>query len=166
MSDRGQTSVDLLAAVGVFIVAFGFVVGFIPGLLSPFEGDVAAPLVADRTATTLGDDLLAGTAPGDLDPACTAAFFGASSASDAGCPFDRSASLTERVGIDRDHHLHVRLVRKGAVVCGDSSGMTPCADGGTRLATDEVPPPSGAVTTARRAVSVDDRDAVLEVTVW
>lgn len=165
---RGQTAIDFLVAMGVFLLTVGFVVGFLPGMLAPFGTDQEHPTVADRSADALAGSLVAEAGvPGELNTTCTLAFFGA--AADSGCPFDAGDPLAERIGVDSQYRLNVTLERgaggTSAVLCTDGSGVEPCGAGGTRLAVGPPSPGNGA-TTAVRTVRVDEQDAVLLVRVW
>lgn len=159
---RGQTGIDFLVAMAVFLLTVGFVVGFVPGLLAPFGTQQEHPVVADRTADLLAGTLLAGRSPGALNGTCTRAFFGA--AADGGCPFDAAAPLHERVGIDDGYQLNVTVERAdGGVLCADGGAIEPCP-GGDRLAAG--PPGGNSVTTAVRAVQVDGREATVVIRIW
>lgn len=166
---RGQTHIDFLVGVGVFLLTVGFVFAFVPGMVTPFAGGQEHPVVADRAGGALAEDLLADGSPSVLNTSCTLAFFGA--ASDAGCPFDAAVPLTERVGIDARYRLNVSLKRADSggidVLCTDGTGVQPCASGGDRLAAGPaIPQDSNSVTVATRGVYVDGTTAVLEVSVW
>lgn len=166
--DRGQTNLDFLVGIGVFIATVAFVTAFTTSLLSPFVADQSKPVVADRVADDLLGEELAGGDPSELDLACTRAFFGGP---DAACPFDQSNALAERLDV-ADHTLNVTVESNapGAsarqVLCADADGLTNCSGGGTRLAAGATPPGSGTVVTATRVAHVDGRTVAVVVRVW
>jgi hypothetical protein len=160
--------VDFVVAIGVFLLTVGFVVAFVPQLTAPYQ-EQEDPAVAQRVTSGLADNLLAGDAPSTLDEACTVAFFTQSGA--GGCPFDTSNALTDQVGVGPRYRVNVTLERD---VTGDAELDVLCANSGSIGACGSDPlrigPPTPAdrrsVASSRRAVTVDGRDAVLEVTVW
>lgn len=170
--DRGQTTIDFLVGIGVFMVTFGFVVGFIPSVVAPFADNQEPPVVADRVVSTLTDDLLASQSSGVLNTSCTLAFFD-DSLSSSECSFDNSNDLTDRVGITSRYRLNISLIHADTTggtadpLCTDGATVQPCSDGGERLAVGPtLPRDSNAVTTAARTVRVDQTTAVLVVRVW
>lgn len=55
----GQTSLDFIAGIAIFITAFLFVFTFIPGMLTPFQSDSdALTMTADRVGISLVDNRL------------------------------------------------------------------------------------------------------------
>lgn len=50
---RGQTGIDFVVGVGIFLLTMAFVVGFVPGMFAPFGHGTQAPIVADRAADSL-----------------------------------------------------------------------------------------------------------------
>lgn len=182
---RGQTGVDFLVGVGVFMLTVGFVVAFVPGMFSPFVGGQELSLVADRGADTLVGDLLAAPAPSVLDEGCTVAFFGVGS--DAGCGFSQAETtgdgLASELGLTNPdspryntvYRVNVTLERsvpgtpEREVLCGSdtpSPSVHTCGSG-TRLA---VGPPvtstTESVVTTSRVVYVSGGEAILVVRVW
>lgn len=184
LDGRGQTGVDFLVGVGVFILTVGFAVAFAPGMFSPFVEGQAQPLAADRAADTLVGALLVGERPSTLDTACTLAFFGVGSAT---CPFEPSETtgdgLARELGLtdptseryNSVYRVNVTLERgvagspESVVLCGSdapSPSVHDCSTG-TRLAVG--PPPdrtTASVVVATRVVRVDETDATLVVRVW
>lgn len=60
-TERGQTALDFVVAMGVFLLAVTFVLAFIPSMFAPFFGmGVGDELTADRAASTLIDQELSG----------------------------------------------------------------------------------------------------------
>lgn len=171
-SDRGQTGIDFVFGVGVFLLSIAFVFSFVPGMLAPFGDAAGATIVADRIGDELVYDDLAGTAgPSVLDEQCTLAFFGHSSPAD--CPFEDSGDPEEWLAIPAGTHLNVTIEKNldGAagreVACWESGRLTDCDSGGDRLAYGEPTPAMGAsVATASRVVYMGDTEAVLMVRVW
>lgn len=170
-ADRGQTNLDFIVGIVVFLVGLSFVLGAVPGFLAPYD-DQEEPLVAQRVTATVADSLLAASSdPGRLDVTCTEAFFAGSGG--AGCTFDATDSLDERVGVSPWYQLNVTLTwnvsggpdREFLCVSGGTVG--PCGSGGTRLATGpDVPRGSQSVAADRRLVVVGDQRAILDVRVW
>lgn len=166
--NRGQTNIDFVLGIVVFLLAFSFLVAATPQLLAPYE-EQETPLVAERVASALADSLLAERGnPGFLDAGCTSVFFNVSSASD--CPFQSDESLTDRVGVEQTYRVNVTLKWN---VTGDSDLEVLCYDGdvGT-CGTDplaigpSVPRKHRSVAVERRTVVVGDQPAILEVRVW
>lgn len=172
--DRGQTGVDFLIGIGIFLLTAGFVFGFVPGILVPFDGDQSAPLVSDRVADTLVDDYFVDR-PGSvvLNETCTVAFFNASVVDGSGCGFDPSEpDLAARLGIDGGYRMNVTVVRNvpgnqtRARLYGDADGVTTDASGTTPLAVGDPVPAQGSISTATRLVHVGGQDAVVVVKLW
>jgi hypothetical protein len=65
-----QMSIDFVIGVGIFLMAFIFVLIAIPGLFTPFQSNSdELTMTADRVATTLTENVLPETAPtGELLP--------------------------------------------------------------------------------------------------
>lgn len=175
--DRGQTGLDYLVGIGVFLLTVGFVVAFVPGTLSPFTAGTEQPLVADRAADTVVAGLADGPEPNVLNTTCTLAFFGVGS--DTRCAFDGSETseddtLAAALGLREFTRVNVTLERTvdGTATREICSGTaSPPAieaggSGGTPLATGPPVPDDGAVVTATRTVYVDGMDAVVVVRVW
>lgn len=176
---RGQTGLDFLVGIGVFLLTVGFVVGFLPGTLTPFGEATERPLVADRAADAVVAGLADGPEPNVLNATCTLAFFGVGS--DAGCAFDASETTTDdglraELGAPAFTRVNVTLERSVAgttdreIRCGTAPPAVPlvhaCTPGDSRLATGPPAPSAGGVVTATRTVSVDGGDAVVVVRVW
>lgn len=169
-SARAQTGVDFITAMGVFMVAVGFVIGFVPDIIAPFQAGQADALVVDRAASALADGVLGDPSnPSVLNTTCTVAFFGHGAAT--GCAFDAGDELTDRVGIDSQYKMNVTLERGTGngqqVLCTDGDVIQSCDEGGDELATG--PPAPGdraSVVHGQRAVYVDADAAVLVVRIW
>ena len=172
-SNRGQTGVDFVVGMGVFLVAVAFVMSFVPGMMTPFGDGNGAPMIADHVADELVYGALADHArPSTLDEQCTLAFFGLNTTT--GCPFDDPANATDWLGVPTGYHLNVtveRYVGGGTGperLCGSSVAVTTCTSPtDERLVWgEEVPVTSASVTTASRVVYLDGEDAVVLVRVW
>lgn len=146
---RGQTTLDFAVGVSVFLVTAAFAFAFVPGVIAPFaDPGTADPVTANRLADDLATDRL--TAAGDeyaLDADRTAGFFG---------------------GPDAVGSLAVPAFRTVNVTVGapGGDGTGPVTVGGERAAAGPPTPPDADVTTAWRAVTVDDRRLELTVRVW
>ncbi|MFB6109067.1 MAG: hypothetical protein ABEJ82_09570 [Haloplanus sp.] len=179
MSDRGQTTIDFAIGTSVFLVTVAFVVAFVPGIFQPFVRGPQEELAGvDRVADTVSRDLLGGSDRSyRIDRDCTVAFFD-DSVSDAGCRFDNSESIRDRIGVTDRHELNVTLV--GADVDGDGSPDQLCADAdhafeeegtagfscATRLSGGAPVPNDGTSVVARRVVHVGGTDATVLVRMW
>lgn len=170
--DRGQTGIDFIIGVGIFLLTIAFVFSFVPGTLAPFGDDTAAPVVADRIADELVHQALAGAnGPSVLDERCTLAFFGYAASTD--CHFDGAGQPEDWLAVPPRTTLNVTVEKNldGAtgreVVCLDAGTITDCNNGGDRLAYGAPPPQTGgSVATASRVVSLGGTDAVVVVRLW
>lgn len=159
---RGQTTLDFVLAIGIFVVAVAFVFGFVPGMLDPFTQDQAEGQVADRVADAVVDELAHGVgAPAELNETKTVTYF------------DGGTALAERVGVASTYGINVTVGRpvEGAsgltVLCGEDGAVQPCAANGEALQMGQpVPASSTTEATARRTVIVDDQIAIVSVRVW
>lgn len=159
---RGQTTIDFAIGVGVFMVVIVFVIGFIPGMLQPFVGGQNRPLVADRAATQLSENLLASPEnPYVLNATCTEAFFEQMQSDTAApntCRFDSSSgTLSTVLGMGSSVRMNVTIE--------DESGILDI-NGRSLAAGSEVPTRTGSVVVAERAVLIEGRTARLYVRVW
>jgi hypothetical protein len=148
---RGQTGVDFIVGVGIFLLTIGFVVSFVPGMLTPFGDDTASPLVTDRVADELATDLLS-TGPGTdtLDPDRTQAFFAA-------------GTVPDRLAVPDGTNLNVTVMENVP----DSPVREIATSGGTRLALGPTVPDMGAsVSTATRTAALSGTAHVVEVRTW
>lgn len=171
IDERGQTAVDFLVGVGVFVLVLALVFAFVPELFAPFDDDQARPLVADRSADRLVGSLRgADLGPSTLSTDCTLAFFGAAGAT--GCGFDPAADLPDRAGIADRYHVNVTVERNTTAdpgvetLCSDGSDVLACPAATTLAVGPPVPTERGSVSVARRTVYLDGRDATLVVRVW
>lgn len=149
--DRAQTGVDFIVGAGVFLLTVGFVFGFVPGMLTPFGDDTVRPLVADRIADEVAEELLA-TGPGTstLDGETTRSFF------DAG-------SIPASLGVPDGTQLNVTVERNVA----DSPRREIVRSAGTTLAVGRPPPTLGAsVSTATRMAALDGEAVVVVIRAW
>lgn len=168
---RGQTALDFVIGIGVFLITVAFVFGFVPGMIDPFTQDHSRQVVADRAADAVLDDLsAAGVDPGTLDTACTVSMFTRTGGTD--CPFDVAEPVTRQVGVDDRYGLNATLgpatdASGSTVFCTDGTDIRPCGVGDTPLVVGDGPPTDrGTVVTASRTVVVDGRTAVLSVRTW
>lgn len=173
---RGQTGLDYLVGIGVFLLTVGFVLAFVPGTLTPFTDDTAHPLVADRAADTVVAGLADGPEPGALTTTCTVAFF-VPGADDTGCRFDTADTtdpdaLPGELGLPTFTRVNVTLERSVAGTsgwerqCWTGTSIDTCSPTADRLAVGRPVPATEPVVTATRAVYVDGADAVVVVRVW
>ena len=110
-TDRGQTGLDFLVGMSVFLLAVGFVFLFLPTMFDPFVGSgTSNALVADRSAAHLTENVLVDPEkPGDLNETKAAAFFDA-------CDEE---GINELLGVGLQR-VNVTLEHAGSVV--DSCG--------------------------------------------
>lgn len=184
---RGQTTLDFAVGAVIFIGVIGFVFLFVSSAVTPFTGNPQDDTVtADRVADELSADLLGSPAdPYVLDTFCTRAFF--DSLNDSGPVPDRcvyeNVSLNDRVGVSDRQDLNVTVVGNvtgpptdtdtPVPLCWDEDGRrlvarSDCDTGAGDVALTAGPDPAGedSTITARRAVSLAGRDAILVVEVW
>ncbi|NEU56722.1 hypothetical protein [Halorussus sp. MSC15.2] len=163
---RGQTSVDFVVGMSVFLLTVVFVVAFLPGVFDPFtasgEGDV---LAADRTATLLAEQLLADpSSPSVFDSACTAEFFDAAgdgAGGVAGCQFTTDAAdLSAALGVGPAVAVNVTVEENGTVRSVSPGGTSVSLDAGP------TPPESESVVVSRRVVLLGGEQSDLYVRVW
>ena len=142
---RGQTALDFVVGVGLFLLVLGFLVQFVPGMLAPYSDDAELPVVAERAATRLTDMHLGDPAsPGELDRTATLTFF----------------NETQEPALDT-------LVADGYSVNVTADGnVTGEALGPQFHAVGETPPQDGSVAVVRRLVSIEGEDVLLTVRVW
>lgn len=173
---RGQTPIDFAVGAGVFLLTLAFVVAFVPSLFDPFAAaDTASPIVSDRVAAALADDVLAASPaePGTLSPACTVAFFGENDtlAGDAGCAANITASPDAQFGLDRDVQVVIHQLNESAPSENPATVTVPTrygTYGGVELnrTTSDPTTPGGDVTVSQRLVSLYGDQYRLTVRVW
>jgi|AntRauMinimDraft_4_1070384.scaffolds.fasta_scaffold00059_63 hypothetical protein len=142
---RGQTTMDFAAGISVFLVTVAFAFAFVPGIIAPFaDAGTADPVTANRIADDLATDRLA--APGDeyvLDGERAADFLG-------------DPDAVDRLAVPEYRTVNVTVETDTGVASVD----------GERAAVGPETPADADVTTAWRAVTVDDRRLELIVRVW
>jgi len=159
---RGQTSIDFVVGMSVFLLTVAFVVAFLPGVFEPFTASGAGDtLASDRTASLLAERLLADPAnPSVVDPACAAEFFdamGDGAGGVAGCQFTTDAAdLDAALGLGPTTRVNVTIEEDGTVE----------STGGVTLAAGPEPPEAESVVVSRRVVLLGDSDRDLYVRVW
>lgn len=163
LDDRGQTAIDFLAGMTVFLVTIGFVLNFIPGVFQPFDGDTGPDMVAaDRSGALLAESALVDDvgAPGVLNETCTAEFFDGDGDT-ADCSFESdSDDLNDALGIDDATEVNVTIENGTGIrtVEGDS--------GPVAAEVGRAPPPTADVVTATRVVLLEGEQGKLNVRVW
>lgn len=167
---RGQTTLDFAIGMSIFLLAVIFVLTFVPGMLEPFQsGPHEATVVTDRIASQLvGSTLTDGGSQYLLNTTCTLAFFN-TSYDDAGCGFDNSRPVADRLGTDM--HVNVTVKRDfdgdgtAEPACWYNDQVTDCADGWQLAAGDSGGAPRSVVV-ARRVAALDSLDVEVLVRVW
>ncbi|MEF8829888.1 MAG: hypothetical protein V5A49_12695 [Haloarcula sp.] len=185
---RGQTTLDFAVGAVIFVGVVSFVFLFVSGAVTPFtgnpqDGTVTANRVADELA---GDQLGSPADPYVLDTFCTRAFFDSLNGGSVPerCAYENE-SLNDRVGVSDRQDVNVTIV--GNVTGPPTDTDTPvqlcwnesdrrlvalsdsnCDTGTGDVALTVGPNPAGedSTITARRAVSLAGRDAILVVEVW
>jgi hypothetical protein len=165
MMDRGgrtraQTATDFAIASGVFLVAVTLVLGFIPGMLSPFTVNQDNTIIADRVAGQLGQDLLTkNTSSYNLHTRCTRDFFDGTATSPGPCKYaDKGVTdgtLTDVLAVGDTVMVNVTIENTSSIV----------TSGGTKLAVGQTAD-VGTVTTAQRVVVLEGETLRLIVRVW
>jgi hypothetical protein len=173
-AERGQTNLDLLVGVSVFLVAAGFVLAATAGMTDPFVGGQEVPLAADRTTELIAEGLFApaGTS-GSLNAACTFGFFNESmGAGSCAIAYDESEpDLAVRLSLPSRYEVNVTIRRDVTgdpapeVLCTDGRSVKGCP-GSTRLAAGPSPPDSGSTFSSRRGAALDGTDVIVEVVLW
>jgi hypothetical protein len=168
-NDRGQTGIDFLVGMSVFLLAVGFVFAFVPTMFDPFGGPgVNDALIADRSAAQLAENYLVEdpSNPGVLSLACTAAFFEENEDwAEEHCRFsdeqiDNLDDLTALFGIPEWKNVQVTIGDPDDVTYADGNGeheieMKRGDDSST-----------GSDTVSQRVVSIDGETYELRVRVW
>jgi hypothetical protein len=170
---RAQTLPDFTVGIAIFLVTTSAIFLFIPQLTLPYD-EQGNSLVVQRAAADLGDDMLAGEAPSELNETCTVAFFDRTDAGD--CGFDGDDAVTEQLGIAPTYSVNITLRNApsdapNSAICraddADSVGGCTSGDENRTLAVGpSLPEEDASVAIARRGVFVDDGGVVIEVGVW
>ncbi|GAA0198410.1 hypothetical protein ACFFQF_15160 [Haladaptatus pallidirubidus] len=148
---RGQTSIDFLVGMSVFLLTVAFVFATLPNTFAPFTGDDSSELLGtDRVASHLTEGTLAQqNRPGVLNGTCTEQFFGTSGA----C---HPSNLNAALGVGANERVNVTIESSGAI-----------RDiGGTQLSAGPTTPTNGSVVVASRLVSIDGEEYELYVRTW
>ena len=138
---RGQTSIDFVVGIGVFLLAVAFVLAFVPSMFAPFFGMGAGDaLTADRSAAYLAENALVEdpAAAGALDADAVDQFF------------------TDCDGTYLADQLSVATTSINVTI-GNTSvpDWNTCGD-----------PPADAETVSNRIVTIDGIQYTLRVVVW
>ncbi|ELZ46205.1 hypothetical protein C464_11408 [Halorubrum coriense DSM 10284] len=156
-ADRGQTVLDFVVGMSVFLVAVGFTFAFVPSLLEPYAvGEGATVIVAERGAARLAESSLAGSgSAATLSHACTLAFFNGTdpeTASDeSDCAWTANADdLHAELGVDDVRGLNLTVTQGGTLATLDAGGTAVAMRAGP------APPRDRSVAAASRLVTVDD----------
>jgi len=172
--ERGQTNIDLLIGVSVFLITSGFVLATAAGMADPFIGGQENPLVADRTTALLAEGMFSTAgAPGSLNETCTFGFFNESMGAGAcAIPYDTDEpDLSTRLGLDSRYDVNVTVRRNTTggpepdVLCTDGESVGGCTDT-MRLAAGATPPEGRSTFSASRGAYLDGKDVIIEVVLW
>lgn len=182
---RGQTTIDFTIGITVFLGIILFTLTFVPGILAPFDsGGEEQPVVADRIANTLTQDMLGSSErPHSLDRFCTVEFFNGTTPST--CRYD-TTDLEEAFNLKAAQNVNITLVGNvttsvagreqlcwinfGSPVGGDpgvvEQSFSVCPTDGILLRAGDETPERGTTITARRVVELHGETVTLEVKVW
>ena len=177
--DRGQTTLDFVIGISVFLAAIFFIFLFAPGILTPFTVSGQSDAVTvDRTADYLSQDALGGPdEPYVLERSCTVAFFNRSGDDPPGtsdCRYE-DEPLREQLGLAETRTVNVTITGNvsGGVTASqlywDTENRTLAA---APVDDDDVPLTIGddieqrrATTTATRVVTLNGKDVTMTVVV-
>lgn len=170
---RAQTLPDFTVGIAIFLVTTSAIFLFLPQLALPYD-EQGNSLVVQRAAADLGNDMLAGDDPSELNDTCTVAFFERTAAAD--CRFEGDDSVTEQLGIAPTYSVNVTVRdapsdAPNSTICraDDADTVGDCTSGDTSrtLAVGpSLPQEDASVAVARRGAFVDDDRVVIEVGVW
>lgn len=181
---RGQTTLDFAIGVSIFLLSVAFVLTFVPGMVQPFTANPQEEMsVADRVATQLVQEMLAGTDPYVLDTDCTVEFFRTDATGGVACPFAENdlssgGTLPGRLGISTDQEIQVRLQGDldgdgtSNLLCWDATNKLLVEQGGGTcdvpfsLQTESPPTSAGSTSSAVRIASLRSYDTTVEVQTW
>lgn len=117
---QGQTTLDFVFGISVFLITVSFVVLFLPGLITSFNtpSEDGNNIQAERTADHLVGSVLSGdqenTRDTALSQACTTAFFNTATNPPSQCGF--TSALYEngrldqtKLGLDKSTQIHIQL---------------------------------------------------------
>lgn len=164
---RGQTQIDFLIGMSVFLLAVAFTFGFVPTMIEPFEETSGSDLqAADRSAAHLAEYALGSDnnddAPGRpavLNETCVEAFFNESSSDDfTSCHYESHAGkLYTALALDEDTtYVHVNI--------SDDDGVHEIE--GTELEKGDDPRSGENIAVSNRVVSINEELYELYVKVW
>ena len=177
--DRGQTTIDFVIGISVFLAAIFFVFLFAPGILTPFTvSGQSDAITVDRTADYLSQDALGGPdEPYVLERACTVAFFNRSGDDPPGtsdCRYE-DEPLREQLGLAETRTINVTITGNvsGGVTASQLYWDTEereltAAPGGNkavRLTIGDDIEQRRATTTATRVVTLNGKDVTMTVVV-
>lgn len=177
---RGQTTLDFVIGISVFLGVIFFIFLFAPGILTPFTATGQSEAVTvDRTADYLAQDALGSPErPYLLDRGCTVAFFNRSAddspyTDNRDCRYNESANLTTQLGFSQFRTVNVTIL--GNVSGGQESvqlywdnntrTLTDQEDGNTTLAIGDNVEQRRESTTATRVVQLHGQDVIMRVVV-
>lgn len=168
---RGQTSLDFVVGIAIFLLVLTLALSFVPEMFAPFENGQERPLVSDRVADRIAGPLLGEpTEPSVLNETCTFAFFGAGTP--AGCGFLADETLTERIGLDDAYRVNVSIRRNRTTqpgletICTDGNGLETGSCTTELTIGPTVPTETGSVAATHRTATLDGRDVRILVRVW
>lgn len=159
-TDRGQTSIDLLLAVGLFFTAIAIVTIQSPtlfGIHGIGASDNRVP--ADAAANTLEQDILATTTSTGLHEAKVRDFFSGD-----------DSDVTDRLSLPSTLGAHVQLTHIDSgdppTPLHDNSSLTTYNTTDGNVYVERGPEPDGIPTTVDKYTTLNNKRVRLTVTVW
>jgi len=175
---RGQTTLDFVIGISVFLGVIFFIFLFAPGILTPFTVTGQSDAVTvDRTADYLAQDVLASPEePYQLNRGCAVVFFdrGADESPDRDdCRYD-DAPLDEQLGLQPGQNANITIL--GNTTDGTQSEQLYWDNDNRRLSESSIGDTTElsigdpveqrrATTTATRVVTLNGQDVIMRVVV-
>ena len=101
-TDRAQTLQDYAIGIGIFIIAFMFVLSLFPGLLTPFQSEAGGSerAQAEKVSTTILANLSEGSQQNELNETALSTLFDGSMS---------EAALLERYGLASTTNINITV---------------------------------------------------------
>lgn len=175
-TERGQTTLDFLIGILVFIAVVAFVFLFVPGILEPFGGgDGEDPAVADRIANSLSNEKLGqadNARPRTIDRQCTVEFFkGENGGPPPECVIEGDGkTIEERLSLSSLERVNITISNSSGVLFWDSDDARWVTENGEDITPlkggDNLPEDRSATITSTRVVSLQGEPVTIRVRVW
>lgn len=108
---KGQTVIDFAIAASIFLMVVGGVLLYTPTIFAPLsESTTAETIAADKTATHISKELIAGEeSQTNVDTICTIAFFSGNGSLDEDCTFSANNPIQDIVGLKDTTEINVYI---------------------------------------------------------